>query len=267
MLIDESLRNRVVAAVTTITLQTDPPIGVTAHDGIVTLTGHVASQDLRTRIETTVLAVSGVRAIVQEITIRNGPEAGPDDDRIAHGVLALIDQRLNLPPRALAVEVRCGWVTVVGHVPSRIEWTAIEDAVRRLPGVVGLTNLTDVVEPARWLSIVGEDGPPAAAHSIDSHGVAHTAVFVWDDGGGQTRCSPLYRETRDFARVAQGHAAEARLNGSEQLAQEYEMKARALADQLEKLRRSGHLGATEPIGGSAFSDAYVAGDPASLHIV
>jgi hypothetical protein len=91
-----------------------------------------------------------------------------------------------------------------------------------------------------------------------------SAKFVWDDGTGQTWCSPLYLETRNFQRVAVGRAAEARLNQNAALADDFDLKAHKLARQLTELREAGHVGRSEPRATSAFRETFAKVDPATL---
>ncbi len=91
-----------------------------------------------------------------------------------------------------------------------------------------------------------------------------SAKFVWDDGTGQTWCSPLYLETRNFQRVAVGRAAEARLNLDAALADDFDEKAQKLARQLTELRKAGHVGGSEPRSISAFRETFAKVEPSAL---
>lgn len=94
-----------------------------------------------------------------------------------------------------------------------------------------------------------------------------SAKFVWDDGTGQTWCSPLYLETRNFQRVALGRAAEARLDQDTALADDFDQKVQKLARQLTELRQAGHVGHSEPRSTSAFCETFAKVEPSALKLV
>ncbi|CAN5138170.1 hypothetical protein BH10PSE17_BH10PSE17_24370 [soil metagenome] len=90
--------------------------------------------------------------------------------------------------------------------------------------------------------------------------------FIWDDGSGQTSCSALYLETRNFQRVAVGRAAEARINGDVALAESYDLKAHRLARDLTALRETGHVGRSELRKKSNFSETFAKVTSANLSL-
>ncbi|CAN5447947.1 hypothetical protein BH09PSE6_BH09PSE6_29020 [soil metagenome] len=90
--------------------------------------------------------------------------------------------------------------------------------------------------------------------------------FVWDDGSGQTSCSALYFETRNFQRVAVGRAVEARINGDDSLAASYDLKAHQLARELTSLREARHVGRSELRNKSSFSETFAKISSASLSL-
>ncbi len=119
-------------------------IGVAIADGVVTLTGHVGSYAEKVEAERAVARVKGVRAIAQEIRVRSPQGKKIDDDQIAERALAIIDWSVHLPADAIRIKVAQGWVTLTGSVPWQYQAMGAEAAVRKLSGVVGVSNLIEI---------------------------------------------------------------------------------------------------------------------------
>ena len=124
-------------------------IGVAVSDGVVTLTGHVGSYAEKVEAENAVRRVKGVRAIAQEIQVRYAEAKKIEDDQIAALALAIIDWSVHLPKQAIQVKVAKGWITLTGAVPWQYQAMGAEAAVRKLSGVVGVSNLIQVKPEVR----------------------------------------------------------------------------------------------------------------------
>jgi osmotically-inducible protein OsmY len=126
-------------------------IGVAVADGVVTLTGHVGSYAEKVEAERALRRVKGVRAIAQEIQVRPHNAKKIEDDQIAARALAIIDWSVHLPKDAIQVRVAQGWITLTGEVSWAFQADAVEEAVRKLSGVVDVVNLVAVkprIQPA-----------------------------------------------------------------------------------------------------------------------
>ena len=119
-------------------------IGVAVSEGVVTLTGHVGSYAEKVEAENAARRVKGVRAIAQEIQVRYAEAKKIEDDQIAARALAIIDWSVHLPKSAIQVKVAKGWITLTGAVPWQYQAMGAEAAVRKLSGVVGVSNLIEV---------------------------------------------------------------------------------------------------------------------------
>ncbi len=119
-------------------------IGVAVEDGIVTLSGHVASYAEKIAVERIVRRVKGVRGIAQEIEVRYPQSAKTADDEIAKRAAKIVDWDVRVPLGAVAIKVEKGWVTLTGTVDWHFQKEAAESAVRKLSGVVGVTNLIEL---------------------------------------------------------------------------------------------------------------------------
>lgn len=115
-------------------------IGVSVENGVVTLSGHVKSYAEKTAAEAVARRVKGVRAIAEEIDVRWPEQKRHADDEIAARALDIISWDTALPDGAIDVKVQHGWVTLSGEVRWHFQRMAAENAVKKLGGVVGVTN-------------------------------------------------------------------------------------------------------------------------------
>lgn len=115
-------------------------IGVAVKDGAVTLTGHVPTFVMKSLAEKAVQRVRGVRAVVEEITVDwDGSNPYADDD-IAQRALTVLDLNVLVPLGVVQVKVEKGWVTLTGEVDWDYQRSAAIDDLRKLKGVMGITN-------------------------------------------------------------------------------------------------------------------------------
>jgi osmotically-inducible protein OsmY len=119
-------------------------IGVAVENGVVTLTGHVASYAEKLAAERAARRVAGVRAVAEEIEVRYPSEKKTADDQIAERALKVIAWDARVPEDTISVRVEKGWVTLEGSVPWYYQKSACEDAVRKLTGVAGVSNFIKV---------------------------------------------------------------------------------------------------------------------------
>jgi len=115
-------------------------IGVEVKDGVVTLTGRVASYNEKWDAERAAQRVSGVNAMAIDLKVQlPGPSMRSDAD-IAASVENVLDWTSTLPAAAVKVMVEGGWVTLPGEVDWQYQKVAATDGVRRLMGVIGVSN-------------------------------------------------------------------------------------------------------------------------------
>ena len=115
-------------------------IGVTAHEGIVTLTGHVESFAEKHAAEAATRLVKGVKGVAEEIAVRLAFDFKRDDDVIAAAAVDRLLWDVSVPRDAVKVTVEKAWVSLTGEVSWHYQKDAAEQDVRRLFGVVGVTN-------------------------------------------------------------------------------------------------------------------------------
>lgn len=115
-------------------------IGVTAHNGVIKLSGKVRSYAEKWSAVRAAERIRGVKAVVDDIIVELTPRHRRTDEDIAHAVLNALQWNVVVPEDRIKVHVENGWVILKGTVDYRFQLTAIEHAVRHLVGVTEITN-------------------------------------------------------------------------------------------------------------------------------
>jgi len=115
-------------------------IGVTAKDGMITLTGTVESWAKKAEAEEAAKKVAGVKAVIEEIKVQSMCNCTKKtDDEIAVEVLHALNSDWQIPNDKIQVKVEDGWVTLEGE----LFWNYQKEAAQK-----AITNLTDV----KWVT-------------------------------------------------------------------------------------------------------------------
>ena len=122
-------------------------IGVTANDGIVSLTGKVKSYAENYAAVRAAQRVYGVRAVTNEMEVDLPSFHQRDDQDIARAALTALQWDVLVPNDLIKVKVESGWITLEGSVNDKYQQNAAEDAVRNLTGVKGVSNLITLKKP------------------------------------------------------------------------------------------------------------------------
>jgi osmotically-inducible protein OsmY len=123
-------------------------IGVIAQNGIVTLSGTVASYAEQHAATHAVERVAGVKAVANETKVEVPSMHQRDDADIAQAVLNALKWHLWIPQDTIKVKVEQGWVTLEGTVNFKFQRNSVDDAIRYLTGVKGVINLITVNQAA-----------------------------------------------------------------------------------------------------------------------
>ena len=115
-------------------------IGVTAKDGVVSLTGVVDSYAKKVEAENAAKKVIGVKALVENIEVHFASEWTKTNAEIANEVLSALKSNWSVPKDKVTVKVENGWVTLEGELPWNYQKEAAKSAVNYLAGVRGITN-------------------------------------------------------------------------------------------------------------------------------
>lgn len=127
-------------------------VGVTVHNGIVTLTGKVDSYAKKLAAQQAAHRVKGVLDVANNIEVHIPGSLLRTDEEIAQAVRHVLDWNVLVPAEQIHSTVSNGWVTLEGNVEYYRERNDAERAVSHLPGVRGLTNkilVCQSVEPER----------------------------------------------------------------------------------------------------------------------
>jgi len=122
-------------------------IGVAVKNGVVTLTGYVRSYGHKYQAERDVKRVSGVVAVANDLEVRLPNLDERPDPEIARDAVSALKMELPYTSEKIRAIVRSGWVTLEGEVIWNFQRERAENAVRRIRGVKGVSNLI-VVKPA-----------------------------------------------------------------------------------------------------------------------
>jgi osmotically-inducible protein OsmY len=152
-------------------------IGVTAMEGVVTLSGHVESFAEKHAAESAVRRVKGVKAVAEAIEVRLAFDSKRGDDQIAAAAADRLAWDVSVPD-AVKVKVEKGWVTLDGQVEWYYQKDAAQRDVRNLFGVVGVSDLI-TIKPAVNTSEISD----SIAHALHRSWFFDPAIAVTAQGG------------------------------------------------------------------------------------
>lgn len=115
-------------------------IGVSAKEGVVTLSGHVPSYPQKREGEKVAARVRGVKAIVCELQVRLPSSSERDDEDIARAAANAIAWDTLLPKDKIQVWVDQGRITLEGAVDWQYQRKSAAQCVRYLAGVRDVNN-------------------------------------------------------------------------------------------------------------------------------
>jgi len=114
-------------------------IGVAVNDGVATLSGTVPTYAEKFAAEKATRRVSGVKAVADEVTVKPCGPHKRSDTEIAEAAEQVL-RSLVWVPNGIQATVEDCWVTLRGEVGWEYQRSAAYDAVRYLPGVLGVSN-------------------------------------------------------------------------------------------------------------------------------
>jgi osmotically-inducible protein OsmY len=137
---DSELKTDVVAELAWDPAVSPTAIGVAVKDGVVTLTGHLDTYAEKEAVARAVRRVEGVQAVALELDVRLSPQHQRSDTDIATSAELALKWHASVPAEAVRLTVDHGWVTMQGEVDWEFQRRSIENTIRPLKGVVGISN-------------------------------------------------------------------------------------------------------------------------------
>lgn len=131
-------------------------IGVTAHNGVVSLSGHVETYSEKYGAEKAAQRVKGVKAVAEEIEVQLASTMKRNDEDIATAASNRIAWDGAVSRFGINVVVEKGWVKLSGQVEWQYQRYEAEQDVRDLLGVVGVSNMI-TIKPRVDTSHISED--------------------------------------------------------------------------------------------------------------
>ncbi len=120
-------------------------IAVKVRDGVVTLSGYARNYYEKSLAEAAAKRIGGVAAIADDVMVRLPASHGSTDPEIARASLAAIKAALPQAWQNIQPTVAARHVTLEGVVEWNYQRVRAEDAVLKVPGVLGVTNALRIV--------------------------------------------------------------------------------------------------------------------------
>jgi osmotically-inducible protein OsmY len=135
---DEQIRNDVLFELKWDPKISSPDIAVAVKDSVVTLSGFASSYWEKEEAEKAAKRVYGVRAVANDIQVK--PIVSRTDPEIARDAVHELQSHVSIPADKIKVSVSNGWVTLEGTVEWQYQKALAESSVKKLRGVLGVTN-------------------------------------------------------------------------------------------------------------------------------
>jgi osmotically-inducible protein OsmY len=115
-------------------------IGVSAKEGVITLSGLVDSYSKKIAAEKAAQSVQGVKVVASDIEVKIGAFGIRTDTEIAEAVKNALRWNSAVNEDKIEVKVDNGWVYLSGEVEWEFQRVSAEENVETLLGVKGVTN-------------------------------------------------------------------------------------------------------------------------------
>lgn len=116
-------------------------IAVAVKDGVVTLTGFVRSYTQKLQAETAATRVLGVKGVANDLEVRLPYINQRPDPEIARDAVSALRTELPYSSEHIRIIVKDGWLTLEGSAEWNYQRERAEQAVRRIRGVKGVSNM------------------------------------------------------------------------------------------------------------------------------
>jgi osmotically-inducible protein OsmY len=119
-------------------------IGVEVHNGVVTLSGHVANYAEKVAAQQATQRVAGVKALTVDIDVTLLGWGARTDIDIAQSAEDALRWVTYMPRDSVKILVENGWITLSGEVEWDYQRRHALDTVRHLAGVKGVSDLVRI---------------------------------------------------------------------------------------------------------------------------
>ena len=164
-------------------------IGISARDGVVTLSGYVDTYAAKLAAERAARKLYGVKAIANELDVRLAHDRIDPD--IARDAIEALKSHVEVPP-GLNVTVREGYITLAGAVEWMFQKAAAERAVKYLRGVRGVLNHI-IIKP----SVSPVDVQKRITEALHRHAALDARRIHVDAEGGRVTLTGNVRSWRE----------------------------------------------------------------------
>ncbi len=146
MLSDNMLKQRVLDELRWDTRFDAAKIGVVASGGAITLTGHVQSYPEKYSAIEATKSVKGVKAVADDIDVVLPDEKRSDDGDVAERISHVLSWNTSIPKDSVKAVVKAGFVTLTGELNWQNQRKHIEQQIRHIIGVCGISNCIQLNE-------------------------------------------------------------------------------------------------------------------------
>lgn len=123
-------------------------IGVTAKDGVITLSGEVDTYRKKIAAEHAAQRVAGVKVVAVDMVVNLEGQSSKTDMEIARAVNEALKWNSSIKEDTIEVKVENGWVFLDGTTEWEFQRKIVEGTVHELAGVRGVTNRIVVTSKA-----------------------------------------------------------------------------------------------------------------------
>lgn len=115
-------------------------IGVTVKGGIVTLTGVVDNYSKKMEAEHAAKSVSGVKAVVEKISVELPELHKKSDDNIAAAAIKALQNSWSVPDDKIKIKIENGWIYLDGILNWNYQREEVKRIIHGITGVKGIIN-------------------------------------------------------------------------------------------------------------------------------
>jgi osmotically-inducible protein OsmY len=123
-------------------------LGVSANDGVVTLSGDVGSLPERHAAKRAAMRVWGVKAVADDMMVRDPDTPGTIDADIGDAASQMLSWAVDVPSDTVKASVRDHTITLSGTVTWQYQREAAARAVMYIKGVTAVTNTISLTPTA-----------------------------------------------------------------------------------------------------------------------